>query len=152
MWITFPNSFAGGDSKPLYFFDAFKSGFLHEFQHKILYIHLRTIPQEFILDGWKAEAFLRNQLSQNALARIKGLEKDDLFLSFDADEIPKREVKWIICVNDGLANLCFECHSAGRPIPEIARWILGSFAIQYALVSLPLLLGPHWKRPNNESK
>ena len=31
-------------------------------------------------------------MSQAALERIKNLHDDDLFLSFDADEIPKAEV------------------------------------------------------------
>ena len=35
---------------------------------------------------------LRNEMSQSALARILNLKDDDLFFSFDADEIPKPEV------------------------------------------------------------
>ena len=36
--------------------------------------------------------YLRDFMTQEALGRIKGLEDDDLFLIFDADEIPKKEV------------------------------------------------------------
>jgi hypothetical protein len=32
-------------------------------------------------------------MSQSAMKRIKNLKDDDLFLNFDADEIPKTEVK-----------------------------------------------------------
>jgi hypothetical protein len=37
-------------------------------------------------------SYLRNEMSQAALARILNLKDDDLFFSFDADEIPKSEV------------------------------------------------------------
>ena len=83
---------SGGDTKPLHFYEAFKKGFLHEFQDKILYICIEEIPSSYIKDGWLAESFLRNEMSQRALSRLKGLKEDDLFLSFDADEIPKEEV------------------------------------------------------------
>jgi hypothetical protein len=32
-------------------------------------------------------------MSQSALARVRNLAADDLFLNFDADEIPKRDVR-----------------------------------------------------------
>ncbi len=35
---------------------------------------------------------LRNEMSQAALARIRNLKDEDLFFSFDADEIPKPDV------------------------------------------------------------
>ena len=36
-------------------------------------------------------SFLRNSMSKSALSRIQNLADDDLFLNFDADEIPKTE-------------------------------------------------------------
>ena len=36
---------------------------------------------------------LRNEMSQAALERIQNLSDDDIFLSFDADELPKKEVR-----------------------------------------------------------
>ena len=83
---------SGGDAKPLHFYEAFKKGFLGEFQDQILYICIEEIPSSYIKDGWLAESYLRNEMSQRALLRLKGLKEDDLFLSFDADEIPKVEV------------------------------------------------------------
>ena len=86
------NILLGGDEKPLHFFNAFKNGFLSDIQDRILYIHLDQIPLIYIEDGWMLEAYLRNIMSKSALARIKGLKNEDLFLSFDADEIPNQEV------------------------------------------------------------
>ena len=39
---------SGGDVKPLHFYNAFQNGYLEEFQDKILYIHLETIPVAYI--------------------------------------------------------------------------------------------------------
>ncbi len=48
----------GGDPKPLYFFNAFQKGFLSDFQEKILYILLQSIPDEFIQNGWLADEYV----------------------------------------------------------------------------------------------
>jgi hypothetical protein len=40
-------------------------------------------------------SFIRNEMSQSAVKRITNLKDDDLFLSFDADEIPKTEARRI---------------------------------------------------------
>jgi beta-1,4-mannosyl-glycoprotein beta-1,4-N-acetylglucosaminyltransferase len=90
--------------KPLNFFEAFRQGFLLKYQWKILYIYLDSIPPEYINDGWLAEAFLRNVMSSNALARLKGVTDEDLFLSFDADEIPKAEVLQFLKLHSGFGN------------------------------------------------
>lgn len=82
----------------MHLLQAFQHGFLSEFQDQILYIHLKSIPRNYINDGWLAEAYLRNYMSNKALERLKNLSDQDLFLSFDADEIPKMDVltflKW----------------------------------------------------------
>ena len=49
------NITSGGDSKPLHFFEAFKSGYLAEFQHKILYVYRDQFPPGYVEDGWKAD-------------------------------------------------------------------------------------------------
>lgn len=88
------NITTGGDSKDTRFFNAFKqNGFLQEFSDKILYVGMNTLPQEYIDDGWLAEMYLRSYWSNAALRRIANLKDDDLFLNFDADEIPSREVR-----------------------------------------------------------
>ena len=95
---------SGGDWKPLHFLNAFKDGFLSDIQHKILYIYLESIPENYIKDGWQTESLLRNFMSQNALDRIQGLQDHDLFLSFDADEIPKLEVLEFLKLHDGYSG------------------------------------------------
>ena len=83
---------SSGQAKNLTFYDAFQDGFLKEFQHKILYVKLDDIPQDYIDDGWRLEMYLRQYWSQNGLKRIKNLQDDDLIMNFDADEIPTIEV------------------------------------------------------------
>ena len=46
---------AGGDPKPLYFFDAFRNGFLCDVQDKILYVYLDSFPDGYVADGWLAD-------------------------------------------------------------------------------------------------
>ena len=53
--IAESNITAGGDPKPLHFFEAFRSGFLAEFQHKILYVYRDFFPAGYVKDGWKAD-------------------------------------------------------------------------------------------------
>ncbi len=35
--------------------------------------------------------YIRTHMSRTGLSRIRGLHPDDLFLNFDADEVPKEE-------------------------------------------------------------
>ena len=65
---------SGGDVKPLYFLNEFKQyDYLAEYRSKILYLHLESIPQSYITDGWLAEGYLRNYMSVNALNHIIGI-------------------------------------------------------------------------------
>ena len=50
-------------------------------------------------------------MSQSALARIQNLKDDDLFFSFDADEIPKPEVRndYTSGTTDTLSCFHFNC-------------------------------------------
>ena len=50
-------------------------------------------------------------MSQAALERVKNLNDDDLFLSFDADEIPKAEVKTFLPVEHRSYNRDFQISS-----------------------------------------
>ena len=95
---------SGGDWKPLYFHSAFKDGFLADLQHKILYVYMESIPESYIKDGWQTESYLRNFMSAHALNRIENLQDEDLFLSFDADEIPKVEVLEFLKFHDGYSG------------------------------------------------
>ena len=92
--ISEGNVSAGGIRKPLTFFNALRNDeYLEDLQHKILYIfHHEGFPEGYIDDGWMADDYIRTVMSRKTLQRIKGLRDDDLFLSFDADELPKPEV------------------------------------------------------------
>ena len=93
------NVSASGLSKPLHFFEAFKSGYLNDLLHKIIYVfHHDGFPKDYVKNGWLADGHIRNIMSDRGLKRIKGLTDDDMFTNFDADEIPSWEVvaflKW----------------------------------------------------------
>ena len=53
--VSESNITTGGDSKPLHFFEAFKAGYLEEFQHKILYVYQDLFPPGYVENGWKAD-------------------------------------------------------------------------------------------------
>ena len=56
--IAESNITAGGAAKPLRFFEAFRSGYLANFQHKILYVYQDHFPSGYVRDGWKADRCL----------------------------------------------------------------------------------------------
>ena len=47
---------------------------------------------------------LRNEMSQAALERIQNLSDEDIFLSFDADELPKKEVRLFLGIVNKVPN------------------------------------------------
>ena len=131
--IAESNISAGGEPKPLNFFEAFRSGFLAEFQHKILYVYRDHFPPGYVIDGWKADRcctqnfndimylfrefpyrYIRTHMSKNGMPRITGLSPDDIFLLHDADEIPKEEAILFLKmfkgypqpIRDGIFKLC----------------------------------------------
>jgi hypothetical protein len=55
LYYAFFNAFSGGDKKDLHFMNAFKTGFLNEYQYKILYLYLDHFPDGYIEDGWLGE-------------------------------------------------------------------------------------------------
>ena len=55
--IAESNITAGGDRKPLFFFEAMKAGFLKEFHHKILYVFQDHFPPGYVENGWKAQMY-----------------------------------------------------------------------------------------------
>ena len=56
--IAESNITAGGAAKPLRFFEAFRSRYLANFQHKILYVYRDHFPSGYVKDGWKADRCL----------------------------------------------------------------------------------------------
>lgn len=44
-------------------------------------------------------------MSQRGMSRITGLSSDDLFLTFDADEIPKKEAILFLKMHEGYNQL-----------------------------------------------
>ena len=98
----------GGDVKPLYFLNALRyEDYLSEYRSKILYLHLESLPQSFIKDGWLAEAYLRNYMSVNALNLIKGenfsyffyiLAIFDEILNFGDWQLYKKVARLVNCI------------------------------------------------------
>ena len=128
---------SGGDYKPFYFYKALTEfEYLQKYRNKILYLQLDTIPQNYIEDGWLAEAYIRNFMSTTALDRIQNLQDSDLFLSFDADEIPKLEVLEFLKVhhlkqNVFLLNLKWSVYAFYWEKEEKFNPIMAGSTVQY---------------------
>ncbi|XP_059098126.1 beta-1,4-mannosyl-glycoprotein 4-beta-N-acetylglucosaminyltransferase-like [Tigriopus californicus] len=128
------NITTGGDAKKLVILNAMRRGFLEEFHWKILYVYLDHFPTGFIEDGWKADGYLRQHMSAQSLSRVQGDNGDDLFLSFDADEIPNPEAVDFLRWHDGypepfVFNLVWTLYGFYWRMPS-------SFVTQKALTSI----------------
>ena len=82
--IAESNITAGGAAKPLRFFEAFRSGYLANFQHKILYVYQDHFPSGYVRDGWKADRCLL-QISKLSIELLSFLS--DIYVP----TCPKRE-------------------------------------------------------------
>uniref|UniRef100_T1JEH3 Beta-1,4-mannosyl-glycoprotein 4-beta-N-acetylglucosaminyltransferase n=1 Tax=Strigamia maritima TaxID=126957 RepID=T1JEH3_STRMM len=111
------NFSAFGDPKPLFFLDRFRRGFLHQFQHKIVYIFQDSFPEGGREDGWIADGYQRTFLGQQGIKQLSGLRNDDLFVLLDADEIPKKEILLFLKLHDGF----------NEPIRLNLRWTVFGF-------------------------
>lgn len=99
--IAESNYTAHGDPKACLFLERLRSGYMREFQDKILYVSLDTFPRISKTNGWIADSYLRFHLSNKGLPLLKDLRDDDLFVLSDADELPTREVITFLKVYDG---------------------------------------------------
>jgi len=90
-----------GEPKPLSFLEKFKSGWLSEFQDKILYVLLPFFPKAGETNGWYADSFLRLYLGKNGMKLIGDVRDDDVFLLLDADELPTVESLMFLKMFDG---------------------------------------------------
>ncbi|XP_050715550.1 uncharacterized protein LOC126998157 isoform X2 [Eriocheir sinensis] len=99
--IAESNYTAHGDPKAFLFLERLRSGYMREFQDKILYVSLDTFPRISKTNGWIADSYLRLHLSNKGLPLLKDLRDDDLFVLSDADELPTREVITFLKVYDG---------------------------------------------------
>lgn len=99
--IAESNYTAHGDPKAFLFLERLKSGYMSDFQDKILYVSLDTFPRISKTSGWIADSYLRFHLSNKGLPLLKDLRDDDLFVLSDADELPTREVITFLKVYDG---------------------------------------------------
>lgn len=127
------NITTGGDPKKLIVLNALREGFLKEFHWKLLYVYLDHFPPGYIKDGWKADGFLRQHMSTQSLTRVQGTKGEDLFLSFDADEIPNPEVVDFLRWHNGypepfVFNLVWTLYGF--------YWRMPSYAAQKALTSI----------------
>ena len=93
-----------GDPKDLMLLNRLKKGYLKEFHHKILYIFLDHFPEGGREDGWIAEEYGRNYLSQKSLQKIKGTLPRDLFVYNDADEVPSFESMLFLKLHEGYSE------------------------------------------------
>jgi len=105
---------AFGDKKDSKFFDKLKTGWLAEFQHKILYVYLDFFHEKGRHDGWFADSYPRVYLGEQGLARIEGLEDDDIIVYNDADEIPNRSTLEFLKYFEGYSE----------PITFVYRWTI----------------------------
>uniref|UniRef100_A0A131Z1L7 Beta-1,4-mannosyl-glycoprotein beta-1,4-N-acetylglucosaminyltransferase n=1 Tax=Rhipicephalus appendiculatus TaxID=34631 RepID=A0A131Z1L7_RHIAP len=105
-----------GAEKPLYLKSNLSAGFLREHAHKII-----PIAMDFYnyIDGepWSPENYLRSSIWYEGQRRLRNIQRDDLFIMSDADEIPSREVVLFLKHHDGY----------GEPILLRLRWFLYGF-------------------------
>ena len=111
------NYTAHGDFKQLTLLQRLKSGYLSNFQPKIVYVPLTEFPELGRTDGWFVDRYMRNYMGINGLARIRGLRGDDLMVLLDADEFPTRPVLMFLKLYDGYAE----------PIRLAMRWSVFGF-------------------------
>jgi len=105
---------AFGDKKQAKFFDKLKSGWLAEYQHKILYVYLDFFHEKGKNDGWFADSYPRVYLGEQGLIRVEGLEDNDMIVYNDADEIPNRSTLEFLKYYEGFTE----------PITFVYRWTI----------------------------
>ncbi|XP_040566404.1 beta-1,4-mannosyl-glycoprotein 4-beta-N-acetylglucosaminyltransferase isoform X2 [Lepeophtheirus salmonis] len=106
-----------GEKKDIGLFDGISKGWMNQYQDKLLYVFLSFFLKEWDSNGWLAEDFTRNHLSLNGLPLLKNKRDDDLFLLFDADEVPNPSVLLFLKLYDGYSE----------PIKFNFRWNLYGF-------------------------
>ena len=91
-----------GDSKKLELLENLRKCQFHEFQNKIVYVHLNYFPSDGRKYGNKADNLPRRLLGEIGVREnLKGLRSDDLYFIFDADEIPTRDALLFLKIHDG---------------------------------------------------
>ena len=59
-----------GEAKPLSFLEKFKTGWLAEYQRKLVYVFLPFFPKAGEKNGWYADSFLRLYLGKSGMKLI----------------------------------------------------------------------------------
>ncbi len=96
------NYTAHGDPKPLRLLNQLRTGQYSKYACKFVHVFLNFFPQRAYINGWIMDDLLRNFITKQALPRqLKGYRHDDIFLLFDADEIPLRETVLFLKLHEG---------------------------------------------------
>ncbi|CAB4063946.1 MGAT3 [Lepeophtheirus salmonis] len=106
-----------GEKKDIGLFDVISKGWMNQYQDKLLYVFLSFFLTEWDSNEWLVEDFNSNHLSLNGLPLLKNKRDDDLFLLFDADEVPNPSVLLFLKLYDGYSE----------PIKFNFRWNLYGF-------------------------
>ena len=61
---------AGGDYKPLYLLPQLQRGFQRPYHSKILHVLIDQFPDGGLVDGWIADAYIRNCMGYQGLKRL----------------------------------------------------------------------------------
>ncbi|XP_023319480.1 beta-1,4-mannosyl-glycoprotein 4-beta-N-acetylglucosaminyltransferase [Eurytemora carolleeae] len=99
---SFSNS---GGNKPLLLLEKLQCGWLNQFQDKLIYIFRNDTPTEGFENGVLADADMRRFISREGLNLVPGIEKDDLFIYNDGDELISSEILLFLKLYDGIPNI-----------------------------------------------
>ncbi len=100
------NLTAAGEPKQLFFRDSVRNGLFRDVldPERTIYVQQHSFPEGAVSDGWQADHYIRSHLSRAALDRLVNLRDDDLFLNFDADEVPDARVLTFLKLYDCLGE------------------------------------------------
>ena len=99
--IVESNYTAYGQPKGRLLWDKLKTGYLKEYQNKIIYVFLDYFPVEALRDGWFVDELLRNYITVKGLSRLRNVGEDDVMLLTDGDEVPQRDVVTFLKIHFG---------------------------------------------------
>lgn len=81
-----------GGSRELSFHHLLSNGWLKPYHDKIVYVFRGVPPPKGFDDGVYADAYMRFHLTRKGLMQLMDVQKDDLFIYTDGDELPSPEI------------------------------------------------------------
>lgn len=81
-----------GGHRELSFHQLLQGGWLRPYHDKIVYVFRGVPPPKGFDDGVYADAYMRFHLTRRGLMQLLDVQKDDLFLYTDGDELPEPEI------------------------------------------------------------